>query len=145
MTVRSIEDVEFGAELEPFEPDTSLTATGAVADAVGWGKGGRFKDHEQARKEGLPGALVPGVMAMGFLTSMIHRWSPAARVERIDTVFRAPLLAEQPCALSAVVTDIDTDEGLVQLDLTVKNDAGETRVFGTAHVRLPTTNETTED
>jgi hypothetical protein len=144
MTIRSIEDVEFGAELEPFEPDTSLAATGAVADAVGWGKGGRFKDHDQARKEGLPGALVPGVMAMGFLTSMIHRWSPAARVERIDTVFRAPLLAEQPCTLSAVVTDIDTDQGIVQLDLTVKNDAGETRVFGTANVRLPTSTAPTE-
>jgi acyl dehydratase len=80
-------------------------------------------------------------MAMGFLTSMIHRWSAAARVQRIDTVFRAPLLAEQPCTLSAVVTDIDAERGVVQLDLTVKNEAGETRVFGTADVRLPTTEE----
>jgi hypothetical protein len=76
-------------------------------------------------------------MAMGFLTSMIHRWSSAAHVERIDTVFRAPLLADEPCALSGVVTDIDADAGIVQLDLTVKNAAGETRVFGTANVRLP--------
>ncbi|MFU8814322.1 MAG: hypothetical protein ACNA7W_03190 [Pseudomonadales bacterium] len=138
MSITSIADVEFGTELEPFEPDTSLAATGAVADAVGWGGGGRFKDHDRARKEGLPGALVPGIMAMGFLTSMIHRWSAAARVERIDTVFRAPLIAEQACLLAAVVTDIDADTGLVQLDLTVKNAAGETRVFGTADVHLPT-------
>jgi hypothetical protein len=61
--VETIADVEFGAELEPFEPDTSLAATGAFADAVGWGRGGRFKDHEQARREGLPGALVPGIRA----------------------------------------------------------------------------------
>jgi hypothetical protein len=140
MTIQSIHEVEFGAELTPFVPDTSLAATGAVADAVGWG-GGRFKNHDQARQEGLPGALVPGIMAMGFLTSMIHRWSPAARVQRIDTVFRAPLLADQPCVLSAVVTDIDADAGLVQLDLTVKNEAGETRVFGTADVLLPTISE----
>jgi acyl dehydratase len=138
MSIRSIHDVEFGAELEPFEPDTSLAATAAVADAVGWGGGGRFSDHDRARHEGLPGALVPGIMAMGFLTSMIHRWSPVARVEHIDTVFRAPLLADEPCSLSAVVTDVDTDEGLVQLDLTVRNPAGETRIFGTADVRLPT-------
>lgn len=139
MSVKSIADVEFGAELEAFEPDTSLAAASAFADAVGWGRGARFRDHARARREGLPGALVPGIMAMGFLTSMIHRWSPVARVEHIDTVFRAPLLADEPCAITAVVTDMDEEQGLVQLDLTVKNTAGETRVFGTASVRLPTT------
>jgi hypothetical protein len=138
MAIETVHDVEFGAELEPFVPDTSLASTGAFADAVGWGGGGRFKNHEQARAEGLPGALVPGVMAMGFLSSMIHRWSPHATIETIDTVFRAPLLADEPCSLSAVVTDIDTDTGTVELDLSVRNAANENRVFGTARVRLPT-------
>jgi acyl dehydratase len=137
MTVSRISDVEFGAELEPFEPDTSLDATSTFAEAVGWGRGGRFSDHELARKEGLPGALVPGIMAMGFLTSMIHRWSPQAEVAHVDTVFRAPLLADEPCVISGVITDIDEDQGMVQLDLTVKNAKDETRVFGTANVRLP--------
>ena len=49
-----------------------------------------------------------------------------------------PLLADEPCYISGVVTDIDEDEGLVELDLSVKNEAGETRIFGTARVRLPT-------
>ena len=137
MSITTIADVTFGAELEPFQPNTSLVATASFAAAVGWGRGGRFNDHEKARKEGLPGALVPGIMAMGFLTSMIHSWSAVAKVEHIDTVFRAPLLADQPCTIDAVVTDIDSEEGLVQLDLTVKNSAAETRVFGTANVRLP--------
>jgi len=139
MTINSIHDVEFGAELEPFEPDTSLDAARQFAQAVGWGDGrGRFGDHEKARAQGLPGALVPGLLAMGFLTTMIHRWSSAAEVLHIDTVFRAPLLADEPCSLSAVVTDIDEDEGIAELDLSVKNGAGETRVFGTAKVQLPT-------
>jgi hypothetical protein len=137
MTIETIQDVEFGATLPAFTPDTALENTSAFADAVGWGGGGRFKDHERARAEGLPGALVPGIMAMGFLTSMIHQWAPAAEVEHIDTVFRAPLLADEPCFIEGVVTDIDEDEGSVQLDLTVKNEKGETRVFGTANVRLP--------
>ena len=137
MTVSRIAHVDFGAELPPFEPDTSLAATSAFADAVGWGLGGRFSDHEAARREGLPGALVPGIMAMGFLTSMIHRWSPVAVVEHVDTVFRAPLMADEPCTISAVVTDVDAGEGRVELDLTVKNEKDETRVFGTAIVRLP--------
>ena len=136
MTINTIDDVEFGAELPSFEPDTSLASVGLFADAVGWGAGARFKSHEGARKEGLPGALVPGIMAMGFLTTMIHRWSSSAHVQRIDTVFRAPLMADEPCVLSAVVTDVDTDTGVVELDVSVKNQAMETRVFGTAKVRF---------
>ncbi len=138
-TVDNISQVEFGTELEPFEPDTSLSATSAFAEAVGWGtgRGGRFSDHEAARKEGFPGALVPGIMNMGFLTSMIHRWSPVAEVIYVDTVFRAPVVADEPCTISAVITDVDEDEGIVELDLTVKNAKDETRVFGTARVRLP--------
>ena len=46
MTINTIDDVEFGAELPSFEPDTSLASVGQFADAVGWGAGARFKDHE---------------------------------------------------------------------------------------------------
>lgn len=139
MSINTIHDVEFGAQLPPFTPNTALSATSTFAEAVGWGggRGGRFSDHDSAKKEGLPGALVPGIMAMGFLTSMIHSWSAAADVRHIDTVFRAPLIADEPCVIDGVVTDIDEDTGIVQLDLTVKNEKGETRVFGTADVLLP--------
>jgi hypothetical protein len=137
MSVTTIQDVEFGAELATFTPDTSLANCSKFARSVGWG-GPRFEDHEGARKQGLPGALVPGIMGMGFLTSAIHQWSPVAKIEHVDTVFRAPMIADTPAIIGAVVTDIDEDEGLVELDMTIKNDADETRVFGTATVRLPT-------
>ncbi|MEM7001522.1 MAG: hypothetical protein AAF529_12115 [Pseudomonadota bacterium] len=138
MPVETIHDVEFGENLPTFEPDTGLATCAAFAKAVGWGNGGgRFDDHEKARKQGLPGALVPGIMGMGFLTSTIHQWSDNAQVISIDTVFRAPMIADQPVTIDAVVTDIDTDEGIVELDMTLKNSADETRVFGTAKVRLP--------
>jgi acyl dehydratase len=139
MTIATIGDVEFGTELPTFDPDTSLAATARFADAVGWGRGGRFKDHDKARKEGLPGALVPGIMGMGVLTTMIHRWCPVAKVEHVDTVFRAPMLADEPVHINAVVTDVDEEAGVAELDLTIRNDAGETRVFGTARIRLPRT------
>ena len=136
MSVNTIHDVEFGTELPVFEPDTRIENTMAFAKSVGWG-GPRFEDHEGARKEGFPGALVPGIMGMGFLTSAIHSWAPSGNVEHIDTVFRAPMLADTPAIISAVVTDIDEEEGLVELDMTVKNTKDETRLFGTAMVRLP--------
>ncbi len=138
MSVASIGDVEFGAELPGFTPDTSLTKCAAFAQAVGWGDGGgRFSDHELAKKQGLPGALVPGIMGMGFLTATIHQWSSTAQVIKIDTVFRAPMMPDDPLHIGAVVTDIDEDEGVVELDMTLKNSADETRVFGTALVKLP--------
>lgn len=136
MSVETLADVSFGEALPRFDPDTRLETVTRFAHAVGWG-GARFEDHGEARAEGFPGAIVPGIMSMGFLTAMIHRWAPAARVRQIDTVFRAPVVADEPCHIDAVVTDIDEDAGEIELDLSVKNEAGETRVFGTARVALP--------
>ena len=136
MTIERIQDVEFGEELPVFEPDTSLPNVKRFAIAAGW-DGPRFTDHEAARAEGLPGALVPGIMSQGFLAAMIHRWAPQAQIENVDTVFRAPVIVDESYAISGVVTDIDEDTGKVEIDLTVSNEAGETRVFGTARVRLP--------
>ena len=108
MSINTVHDVEFGTELPAFSPDTSLARTAEFAQAVGWGNGrGRFDNHEAAKKQGLPGALVPGIMGMGFLTTTIHQWSAAAQIEQIDTVFRAPMLADAPLTIGAVVTDID--------------------------------------
>ena len=137
MTIETLADVEFGAELPVFAPGTDLDNVREFADAVGYSGSGRFEDHEKARAQGLPGALVPGIMGMGFLTTLIHRWAPTSTIRKIDTVFRAPVLADHNAVLSAVVTDIEEDERLVHLDLTIKNDADETRVFGTATVELP--------
>ncbi|MGA1190519.1 MAG: hypothetical protein ACO3UV_14195, partial [Pseudomonadales bacterium] len=78
-----------------------------------------------------------GVMSQGYLVAMIHRWAPEAEIKSIDTVFRAPVIADEPHHISGVVTDIDTDSGLVEIDLTVLNSKNETRVFGTASVKLP--------
>ena len=136
-TVRNIADVEFGAELPAFAPDTGLDNVKRFGKHVGW-DGPRFTDHEAARKEGFPGALVPGVMSQGFLGAMIHRWAPAAEIVEIDTVFRAPVLVDQPHSIVGVVTDVDEETGTAEIDITITNAAQETRVFGTAKVRLPT-------
>ena len=137
MTVQTLADVEFGVELPVVQPNTSLAASSAFADAAGYSGSGRFEDHEKARAQGLPGALVPGIMGMGFFTSMINKWAPTGRIKQIDTVFRAPVLADHTHSVSAVVTDIDEETGDVVLDLTIKNEAEETRVFGTATVSIP--------
>ena len=47
------------------------------------------------------------------------------------------MLADHDHTVTAVVTDIDEEKDEVMLDLTIKNAQEETRVFGTATVRLP--------
>ena len=136
MTVRRFEDVEFGAELPAFAPDTRIANVQRFARAAGM-IAGRFIDHEAARKEGLPGAIVPGVMSQAILAAMIHRWAPDAEIVKIDTVFRAPVMVDQPHRVNGVVTDLDSETRSVEVDLTLTNQAGETRVLGTARVRLP--------
>ena len=131
------DEVEFGAELGPYQPDTSLAVTSEFAAAVGWGQPPRFTDHEAARAEGHAGAMVPGILGMGFLTALIRSWAPDAQIEQIDTVFRAPMIADEPLDVTAVVTDIDDESRQVELDLQIKNAAQETRLFGTALVRFP--------
>ena len=135
-TVSKISDVEFGCELPGFDPDTSLDNVKRFGKHVGWDSP-RFTSHEGARKEGLPGAIIPGVMSQGFLGAMIHRWAPDAEIILIDTVFRAPVLVDHPLHITGVVTDIDEDKATVEIDITITNEAQETRVFGTATARLP--------
>ena len=76
-------------------------------------------------------------MSQGFLGAMIHRWAPSAVITAIDTVFRAPVLVDQPHKINGVVTDINEEEGTVEIDISITNEAEETRVFGTATALLP--------
>ena len=136
MTVDTLADVEFGAERPVFVPDTSMENIKYFTEAANW-SGPRFNDHEQARKEGLPGALVPGIMSQGFLAAMIHRWAPKAIILTVDTIFRAPVIVDEAYSISGVVTDVNEDESTAEIDLLVTNNDGETRVFGTSTIKFP--------
>ena len=134
--IEKLADVEFGETLPVFQPDTSLANVQRFGEASGWNSP-RFTDHEHAKKEGFPGALVPGIMSQGFLAAMIHRWAPTAQIKNVDTIFRAPVIVDVAHRISGVVTDIDDEAALVEIDLTLVNEAEETRVLGTASVYLP--------
>ncbi len=133
---RAFESIEFGEDLPPVEVDVSLDNVRRFTKAAQM-LAGRFNDHEQARADGLPAAIVPGIMSQGILVAMIHRWAPNAEVLTVDTIFRAPLLVDSKPVASGVVTDIDEEARVIELDLTLKNERGETPVLGTARVTIP--------
>ena len=62
--------------------------------------------------------------------------APGSCIEKIDTVFRAQIPVDSQPICRAVVTDKDEEAGLIEVDLTITNEAGETRVLGTARFRL---------
>ena len=132
----SFSDVDFGDELPECIPDVSMGMVrrfGEVTNMTFW----RFTDHEKAREAGLPGAIVPGIMSQGILVAMIHAWAPDCVVHKIDTIFRAPLVVDSQPICRGVVTDMNEGSRTLELDLTICNEEGETRVLGTALIELP--------
>jgi hypothetical protein len=134
VTVR-IDDVELGDELPEERPDVSLETVRRFVKAAEMDFP-RFTDHDAARAEGLPGAVIPGIMSQSQLAAMIHRWAPGCSIMRIDTVFRTPLVVGTPVVCRGAVTGINDDD-TIEIDLTiVSEESGATGVLGTAHVRL---------
>lgn len=136
MAGRSFDEIEVGDELPEVKPDVSMPRVREFCKAAGH-YFGRFIDHEQARKQGLPSAIVPGIMSQALLAAIIHGWSQDGTIELIDTVFRAPIPVDSHPLFRGVVTDLQPDTRTAEIDLTIVNDAGETRVMGTARVRFP--------
>ena len=135
METKNLQDVEFGEELPAYLPDTTLKRSAEFASIVGW-EGARFSDHEKAKKEGLAGAMVPGILNQAYFSAMIHKWAPNATLLSIDTIFRAPVIADQAYNMQATVTDIDESAGIIEIDLIMSNEKKETRVLGTARISL---------
>jgi acyl dehydratase len=127
------EDVELGDDLPTEHPDVSMEMVRKFADAARQ-PFGRFIDHEAARAEGLPGALVPGIMSQGLLAAMIHRWAPGCRILKLDTVFRSPVLVDTKPTISGAVTGTDDEARTAEVDLTILAEDGRTGVLGTAIV-----------
>ena len=132
---KNFEDVEFGEDLPEVDVDVSLDNVKVFAKASLM-LADRFTDHEAAKKAGLPGAIVPGIMSQGILVAAIHAWAPNAKVLNVDTIFRAPLIVDSKPVASGVVTDIDDETKVIEIDLTLTNEKGETPVVGTAKVTL---------
>ena len=132
----TFEELEIGEELPEVKPDVSMPRVREFCKSAGH-YFDRFIDHEKARKQGLESAIVPGIMSQALLAAIIHGWGKDVTVESIDTVFRAPIPVDSHPRFRGVVTDVQPETRTAELDLTIVNDAGETRVMGTARVRFP--------
>jgi acyl dehydratase len=130
------EEIEIGHEIPPLEivvsgDDVSRYAT--VAQMPGQ----RFVSDEVARREGLPGRILPGNMSMALLSRMLTDWLPEARQERLGVTFRGIVQPGRPIRCSGFVTDRRETEGGFELECDViLEQGGERRTTGVAVLKL---------
>ena len=137
---RDYDQVEMGDELVPAEKE--VTDQMVLDFCAVWGSGGgtaRFTDHEAARKEGLPQAIVPGIMSMNYMAQFLAGWADGGLVKKLDVVFRQPVVHPQTISLVGVVTDKNQvgGENQVECDVYIQNAHGDRLVGGKATVVLP--------
>jgi len=99
--------------------------------------GRRFLSDEDARKEGLPGQILPGNMSMALLSRMLTDWLPDARLEKLGVTFRGVVQPGKQILCSGFVTDRREGPRGVELecDLILEQN-GERRITGVAVLRL---------
>lgn len=99
----------------------------------------RFTDAALAEKVGLPGPIVPGIMAMAMMAQLLSNWAGPEAIKDLDVVFRAPVPHHRPLTISATITDTRQEDGenLVECDILMTGTEGERYVGGKAIVMLP--------
>ena len=139
MDLARFEDVDLGDEIGPLE--IVATDEGVLLFCQLWGSPApnRFTHQESAEKAGLPGPIVPGIMALAIMTRLLTNWAGPDALKDVDVVFRQPVPHNQPLTISATVTDTrrESGENLVECDLMLTGGQGERYVGGTAIVALP--------
>jgi hypothetical protein len=134
------EDVDIGDEIGPLERTVSREQVEAFLHIRGATPGpSRFTDDAQARKERLPGAIVPGGMNIAMASQLLTGWSPTVNLKRLEVVFRRGVPHNTPIEIKGIVTDkhIVDDEACVECDVMIENEDGAFHVIGNATVVLP--------
>jgi len=137
-TVKSYEDVQIGEALGPEEMYLSKDQVRSYARATGmWVP--RFTDDEGARKEGLPGMITPGNMSLAVLSKLVTDWvgTSGARMIRLGTTYRQPVLPDHTITLHGFVTHKNDDDRTAEMDVWIESDENERLVIGTATVQFP--------
>lgn len=136
---RYYEDVEPGDELGSCEKIATRHAVAEFCEVWGTPAAARFTDDGAAQKEGLPSAIVPGIMSMAYMAQLLSRWADGGLLKSLDVVFRQTVLHEQSLQLVGVVTDKaqDSHGSHVTCDVYILSADGERLVGGKAIVLLP--------
>ena len=133
----TFEEIQIGSAIGPSEVFVSKDQTRRYARSCGL-DAPRFTDDEGAKKEGLPGMIMPGNMSLGLLTKLVTDWigTSAARLVRMGTTYRVPVLPDHTLTLQGFVTHTYPERRQCEIDVWIENEEAERLVTGTATVEF---------
>ena len=132
------DDIELGDEIGPVETVATDEKVESFCDVWDSPKPNRFTDLEEATDAGMPGLIVPGIMAMAMMAQLLTDWAGPSAIKDLDVVFRQPIPHNSPLTLAATVTDLREDNGqnVIECDILMTGAQGERYVGGKAVVAL---------
>ena len=95
-------------------------------------------DDEQARANGLPGAIVHGMLSMAYLAQVLTGWVPQSQIRSFGSRFAAMAYPGDTVRCKGVVNAKETVNGetVVEITLTAENQKGDGLLSGSAKVVL---------
>jgi acyl dehydratase len=137
--LNSFDEVNIGDTLGPLELFVSKDQCRNYAKIMGMGDiAGRFTDDEAAKKEGLPGMILPGNMSLGLLSKLLTDWIGAsdAKMTRISTTYRVPVQPDHTLTIQGFITNKNDADRTAEVDVWIENEEAERLVTGTATVEF---------
>lgn len=130
-------DVQIGSAIGPEEIFISKDQTRAYAHANHL-PAPRFTDDEGAKKEGLPGMILPGNMSLALLAKLVTDWIGAgpARMIRLGTTYRIPVQPDRTLTLQGFITNTYPDTKQCEIDIWIEDEEAQRLVTGTATVEF---------
>ena len=130
-------DVQIGSAIGPEEIFISKDQTRqyAIANHL---PAARFTDDEGAKKEGLPGMILPGNMSLGLLSKLVTDWIGAgnAWLTRMSTTYRVPVQPDHTITIHGFITNKNPADRTAEIDVWMENEEAERLVTGTATVEF---------
>jgi len=136
--VKTFADAHIGDTLGPVHQFVSKDQCRAYANSAGL-PAARFTDDEGARKEGLPGMILPGNMSLGLLSKLVTDWigpEGGGRMTRLSTTYRVPVEPDHTLTLQGFITHTTEAERTAEIDVWIENEDAERLVTGTATVQF---------
>jgi len=133
------EDLDLGDEIGPLEIEASDAQVAAFCGIWDRETPSRFTDPEMAKKTGLPGPIVPGIMSMAMVARLFTDWAGPGTLKDLDLIFRQPVPHNKPLAITGTITDTRQENGdnSVECDVLMTGAAGERYAGGKAILSLP--------
>src|SRR5579862_31344 len=104
-------DIDVGHDVPPLRLTLSSDQVRRYA-VIARMPGGRFMSDAEARREGLPGQIVPGNMSLALFSRLLNEAFPGTNLQRLSATFRGLVRPDVSLIISGVVTEKHrTDHG----------------------------------